>query len=41
VFCAVGCPFIWKTLQPGRPIIPRSSVMLLTWQADAVAWCDW
>ena len=41
VFCAVGWPFIWKTLQPGLPIIPRSRLMLLTWQAVAVAWWDW
>lgn len=40
VFCAVGCPFIWKTVQPGRPIMPRSRWRLLTWTAAAVAWCD-
>jgi hypothetical protein len=40
VFWAVGCPFIWKTVQPGLPIMPRSTLMLLTWQADAVAWWD-
>jgi hypothetical protein len=37
VFCAVGCPFSWKTLAPGLPIMPRSRLRLFTWMADAVA----
>jgi hypothetical protein len=41
VFWAVGWPFICSTPQPGRPTIPLSRLMLLTWQAAAVAWLDW
>ena len=41
VFCAVGCPFIWKTVAPGRPIMPRRRLTLLTCTAAAVAWFDW
>jgi hypothetical protein len=41
VFSAVGWPFIWKTAQPGLPIIPRSRLTLLSWTAAAVAWFDW
>lgn len=41
VFCAAGCPFIWNTLAPSPPIMPRSGLMLLPWQAVAVAWWDW
>jgi hypothetical protein len=41
VFCAVGWPFICITVQPGRPIIPRSRFTLLTAIAEAVAWWDW
>ena len=41
LFSAVGWPFIWRTPQPGLPIIPRISCRLLTWTAAAVAWFDW
>ena len=41
LFCAVGWPFICRTPQPGRPIMPRSRCRLLTWQDAAVAWWDW
>ena len=41
VFCAVGWPFICRTPQPGRPIIPRSRCRLFTPQDAAVAWWDW
>lgn len=40
VFSAVGCPFIWKTLAPGRPIMSRKRLTLLTCTAAAVAWFD-
>jgi hypothetical protein len=41
VFSAVGWPFIWKTVQPGFPTIPRSRLTLLSCTAAAVAWFDW
>jgi hypothetical protein len=41
VFSAVGWPFIWKTAQPGLPIMPRSRLTLFSCTAAAVAWFDW